>query len=131
MISRICKFSVRDDKRIAWIAGSIACLDGFGVKDALDRIRAQGITAPEDIGTHLFKSGRCAMAHGARKPIIDPDNSGDLRRLGAELPIVRALATKAIEEVFGAFRRRPATVRRGQMPTGGMGRDSKPRAVAG
>ena len=91
----------RDDKRIAWIAGSIACLDGFGVKDALDRIRAQGITAPEDISTHLFKSGRCAMAHGARKPIIDPDNPGDLRRLGSELPIVRALATKAIEEVFG------------------------------
>jgi hypothetical protein len=91
----------RDDKRIAWIARSIASLDGFGVKDALDRIRAQRITSPEDIGTHLFKSGRCAMAHGARKPIIDPDNPGDLRRLGSELPIVRALATKAIEEVFG------------------------------
>ena len=90
-----------DAKRIAWIAASIACLDEFGVKEALDGIRAQGITAPEDIGTHLFKSGRCAMAHGARKPIIDPDNPGDFRRLGSELPIVRALATKAIEEVFG------------------------------
>ena len=91
----------RDDKRIAWIAGSMSCLDGFGVKQALDGIKAQSITAPEDVGTHLFKSGRCAMAHGARKPIIDPDNPGDLRRLGSELPIVRALATKAIEEVFG------------------------------
>jgi hypothetical protein len=91
----------RDDKRIAWIARSIASLDGFGVKDAIDRINTQGINSPEDIGTHLFKSGRCAMAHGARKPIIDPDNPGDLRRLGSELPIVRALATKAIEEVFG------------------------------
>jgi hypothetical protein len=90
-----------DKKRIAWIAVSIACLNGFGVKDALDGIRAQGITAPGDIGTHLFKSGRCAMAHAAQKPIIDPDNPGDLRRLGSELPIVRALATKAIEEVFG------------------------------
>ncbi len=74
----------RDDKRIAWVARSIASLDGFGVKDALDRIRAQGITSPEEIGTHLFKSGRCAMAHGARKPIVDPDNPGDLRRLGSE-----------------------------------------------
>jgi hypothetical protein len=91
----------RDDKRIAWITASIAGLSGFGVKEALDSIRAQGITAPEDIGTHLFKSGRCAMAHGARKPIVDPDNPGDLRRLGSELPIVRALATKAIKEVFG------------------------------
>ncbi len=91
----------RDDNRIAWIAASIAGLGGFGVKEALDGIMAQGITAPEDIGTHLFKSGRCAMAHGARKPIVDPDNPGDLHRLGSELPIVRALATKAIEEVFG------------------------------
>jgi len=90
-----------DSKRIAWIAKSIAGLTGFGVKEALDGIRAQGFTSPEDIGTHLFKSGRCAMAHGARKPIIDPNNPVDLRRLGSELPIVRELATKAIEEIFG------------------------------
>jgi hypothetical protein len=91
----------KDEKRIAWISASIAGLTGFGVKEALDGIRAQGITWPDDIGTHLFKSGRCAMAHGARKPIVDPDKPGDLRRLGSELPIVRALAVKAIEEVFG------------------------------
>jgi hypothetical protein len=90
-----------DDKRIAWIAGSVACLGGSGVKEAIDGIRAQGITAPEDIGTHLFKSGRCAVVHGTRKPIINPDDPNDLHRLGSELPIVRALATKAIEEVFG------------------------------
>lgn len=91
----------RDDKRIAWIAGAIADLDGFGVKEAIDGIKAQGFSTAEDIGTHLFKSGRCAMAHGARKPIVDPDIPGDLRRLGSELPIVRALATRAIEQVFG------------------------------
>jgi hypothetical protein len=91
----------KDEKRIAWISASIAGLTGFGVKEALEGIRAQGITWPDDIGTHLFKSGRCAMAHGARKPIVDPDKPGDLRRLGSELPIVRALAVKAIEEVFG------------------------------
>jgi hypothetical protein len=90
-----------DSKRIAWISASIAGLTGFGVKEALDGIRAQGITTPEDIGTHLFKSGRCAMAHGARKPIVDPDKPGDQQRLGSELPIVRALAVKAIEETFG------------------------------
>lgn len=91
----------KDAKRIAWISASIASLAGFGIKEALDGIRAQGITTPDDIGTHLFQSGRCAMAHGARKPIVDPDKPGDLRRLRSELPIVRALATKAIEEVFG------------------------------
>lgn len=91
----------KDAKHIAWISASIASLTGFGIKEALDGIRAQGITTPDDIGTHLFQSGRCAMAHGARKPIVDPDKPGDLRRLGSELPIVRALAVKAIEEVFG------------------------------
>ena len=91
----------KDAKRIAWISASIASLTGHGIKDALDGIRSQGITSPEDIGTHLFQSGRCAMAHGARKPIVDPDKPGDWRRLSSELPIVRALAVKAIEEVFG------------------------------
>ena len=91
----------RDGKRIAWIAASIAGLTGFGVKEALDGIRGQGISSSEDIGAHLFRSGRCAVAHGARKPIVDPDKPGDLRRLGSELPIVRALAVKAIEDVIG------------------------------
>jgi hypothetical protein len=93
----------KDAKRIAWISTSIAGLSGIDVKEALDGIRAQGITTPEGIGAHLFKSGRCAMAHGARKPIVDPDKPGDLRRLGSELPIVRALAVKAIRG--GVWRR--------------------------
>jgi hypothetical protein len=91
----------KDAARIAWISAAISGLTGFGVKEALDGIRAQGNATAKDIGKHLFKSGRCAMAHGARKPIVDPDKPGDLRRLTSELPIVRALAVKAIEEVFG------------------------------
>jgi Methylamine utilization protein MauJ len=91
----------KDVERIAWISASIAGLTGFGVKEALGGIRAQGTTTPEDIGKHLYESGRCAMAHANREPIIDPDKPGDLRRLGSELPIVRAPAVKAIEEVFG------------------------------
>jgi hypothetical protein len=87
-----------DKQRIAWISAALANLTGHGVSEALDGIMAQGIA---DIGLHLFQSGRCAMAHANREPIIDPDKPGDMRRLGSELPIVRALAVKAIEEVFG------------------------------
>ena len=90
-----------DAKRIEWITSSIAGLTDTGAKEALDGLRSQGITTPEAVGTHLFRSGRCAMAHGARKPIVDPDKPADLRRLSSELPIVRALAVKAIEETFG------------------------------
>jgi hypothetical protein len=84
-----------DRQRIAWISAALANLTGHSVKEALD-----GIKAP-DIGLHLFQSGRCAMAHANREPIVDPDKPADVRRLGSELPIVRALAVKAIEEVFG------------------------------
>jgi hypothetical protein len=87
-----------DKQRIAWISASLANLSGHGVQEALDAIKAQGIT---DIGLHLYQSGRCAMAHANRKPIVDPDKPADARRLGSELPIVRALAVKAVEEVFG------------------------------
>jgi hypothetical protein len=87
--------------RVAWMTDSIAELTGFGVDEALGSIRAQGITTPKDISLHLFRSGRCAMAHGAGEPIVDPDKLDDLWRLRSELPIVRALAVKAIEEVFG------------------------------
>lgn len=99
---RVLETAIPDDqKRISWIASAIAGLTDHGVKEALDGIKKKGITTPDEIGSHLFRSGRCAMAHGARKPIIDPDKPGDLRRLSSELPIVRALAIKAIEEIFG------------------------------
>jgi hypothetical protein len=87
-----------DKQRIVWISAALVNLHGHGVKEALDGIKAQGVA---DIGQHLFQSGRCAMAHANRKPIVDPDKPADVRRLGSELPIVRALAMKAIEEVFG------------------------------
>jgi hypothetical protein len=86
---------------IDWISAAIDRLTGFGIKEALDGIRVQGINTTEQIGSHLYESGRCAIAHANRKPIIDPDKPGDARRLGSELPIMRALAVMAIEEVFG------------------------------
>jgi hypothetical protein len=41
------------------------------------------------------------MAHANRQPIIDPDKPDHARRLSSELPLIRALAGKVIEEVFG------------------------------
>jgi hypothetical protein len=90
-----------NSRRLEWITATLDGLTGFNVKEALDGIRAQGIVTPEAISRHLFQSGRCAMAHANRKPIVDPDNPSDMRRLGSELPIMRELAIKAIEEVFG------------------------------
>jgi hypothetical protein len=92
---------------LSWIAESVASIDPFSVNEALgtiralDSIRAQGIATSAEIAKHLYESSRCAIAHGAHEPIVDPDNPDDLRRLDSELPIVRALASKAIQEVFG------------------------------
>jgi hypothetical protein len=81
--------------RQAWIATNVANIDGVGVKEAFDRLARAGIT---DVGAHLFELGRCAVAHASRQPIVDPDNPNDLRRLSSELPIITALARKAIED---------------------------------
>jgi hypothetical protein len=90
---RVLETAIPDDRnRIDWISASISGLTDFGVPEALDGIRAQGIVTPEAIGDHLYRSGRCAVAHAARQPIVDPDKPEDFRRLGSELPIVRALA---------------------------------------
>jgi hypothetical protein len=61
-------------------------------------LKAKGIS---DIGAHLYESGRCAVAHANRKPIVDPDDPSDMRRMQSELPIMTALAQKAIEEELG------------------------------
>jgi hypothetical protein len=65
---------------------------------ALDQLRRQSI---DNIGEHLYESGRCAMAHAAEEPIIDPDDPGAARRLWSERPIILALAERAIEEKLG------------------------------
>lgn len=88
-------------KRGEWITSTLPGLSGFRIQEAFEAIRKQGPTTPEQISRHLFESSRCAMAHGAHDPIVDPDRPGDQRRLSSELPIIRALAVKAVEDVWG------------------------------
>jgi hypothetical protein len=84
--------------RLAWVSANAATVKGFRVREALAELAKKGVT---DIGKHLFESGRCAVAHANRTPIVDPDDPADMRRMSSELPIMRALAEKAIEEELG------------------------------
>lgn len=88
------------DKRVRtdWMEATLRSLNGSGVQEALATVAAQGIT---DIGRHLYASGRCAIAHATGQPIINPDDPRDALRLYGELPLVRELAIRAIEERFG------------------------------
>src|SRR4029077_9326616 len=83
---------------VAWISASVASLRDHQAGKALAELTATGVT---DIGQHLYASGRCAVAHANRDPIVDPDDPVDIRRMYSELPIMRALAQRAIEEVRG------------------------------
>jgi hypothetical protein len=77
---------------------ALPTLSGSGVKEAKESITAQGVT---DISKHLRDSGRCAIAHATSEPIINPDNPRDALRLYRELPLVREMAIRAVEERFG------------------------------
>jgi len=50
-----------------------------------------------DVAQYLYESGRCAVAHAFADPLVDPDDLTDLRRLSADLDVVRALAEYLIE----------------------------------
>jgi hypothetical protein len=84
--------------RVEWMEETLSTLDGQGVREARESIASQGV---ENICTHLFESGRCAIAHATGKPVINPDDPRDALRLYRELPLVREMAVRAVEERFG------------------------------
>lgn len=54
-----------------------------------------------DVASYLYTSGRCAVAHAFAKPVVNPDDPDDVRRLSADLPLLKALAEHAIERELG------------------------------
>ena len=86
-------------QRDAWVKTRLqgSLRDHVG-NTALEELRKRGV---ENIGDHLYQSNRCAVAHAAEEPVIDPDNPEDFRRLSSELAIISSLAALAIEELLG------------------------------
>jgi hypothetical protein len=84
--------------RVAWMEATLPTLSGQGIREALASIVLLGAA---DVCRHLFESGRCAIAHATGQPIINPDDPRDAARLSCELPVVREMATRVIEERFG------------------------------
>lgn len=84
-------------ERGPWIKAHIDELEDHSARKAVEALRS---TKVADLGDHLYKSGRQAIAHAGGHPIIDPDDPQDERRLIAELPIMQSLASLAIEKVL-------------------------------
>jgi hypothetical protein len=67
-------------------------------REVIARLRSDGVV---DIGVHLQTSGRQAIAHARHEPIINPDDPAHHRRLSQELPLIEALAVRAIDGPLG------------------------------
>ena len=63
--------------RSKWMTAHINQIHDPHAKEVIAKLTTQGI----DIGQHLYESGRCAIAHASRKPIINPDDPAEARRL--------------------------------------------------
>jgi methylamine utilization protein MauJ len=84
-------------KQKDWMNAHIADVSGGEATKRISAIQTQH----GDVGDYLYSSGRCAIAHAGEAPTADPENPSDIRRLGEDLPLVRALAEVAIEKEFG------------------------------
>lgn len=83
--------------REAWVEANLDHILDHSGRDALKKLTASGI---EDVGAHLYRSGRMAIAHAKADPIINPDDAADYDRIFGELPIMRGLAELAIETIL-------------------------------
>jgi len=96
---RVLEVALPDGKkRERWIDSKIDAFGDHRTKEAIANLRANSVS---DIGRHLYKSNRQAIAHSGEKPIIDPDDPSHGRRLWSEMPIIRSLAELAIETILG------------------------------
>jgi hypothetical protein len=96
---RVLEVALPDGKaRGKWITDHVDVLRDHQAKDAITKLRAGGAA---DIGDHLNKTNRQAIAHASKMPIIDPDDPSHGKRLWSEMPIILGLAELAIETLLG------------------------------
>src|SRR6267378_1326276 len=80
-------------EQVQWIRATLPRLSDIPARERL----AMRQNAEPDVAQYLYESGRCAVAHAFADPLVDPDDLTDLRRLSADLDVVRALAEYLIE----------------------------------
>jgi len=83
--------------RVAWVQANLDRLDGGAAKRVAE-LRAQGV----DVGEHLYRSGRSAVAHASLGGVIvDPDIPGDRRRISKDLDVMEGLANYYLKAEVG------------------------------
>jgi Methylamine utilization protein MauJ len=87
----------RPEAQILWINQALLRLKDHRVEERLNALKKDGVG---DIGSYLYGYGRCAVAHAAGNPVVDPDGGDDFVRLQHDLPVARALAEFRIVNEF-------------------------------
>lgn len=86
----------RSADRVAWISETLSKLEG----DAASRVEELA-TESDDIGNHIYQSGRCAVAHAQFSDGRgDPDVPEDRARLRKDLVVIESLARTYIADVL-------------------------------
>jgi len=86
-----------ENKQVEWINRRVGLLAD---PEVISRLAKLAVGSP-NVGKYLYKSGRCAVAHAWSKPLADPENPKDLRRLRDDITLIRSLAEYAIENEIG------------------------------
>lgn len=95
---RVLEVAIPDGRnRGKWLETAINQI-GSRFQQTIDGLRSRGVS---DIGTHLQKTRRQAIAHASSLPVVDPDDFGLVSELLQETPIIEGLAELAIEDVLG------------------------------
>lgn len=81
--------------RAEWFTKNLDYLTEDRAVSRIAELRADG----EDVGRHLYGSGRNAVAHASfGGDIVDPDTPSDRRRIAADLVLMRELARRYIAD---------------------------------
>jgi hypothetical protein len=78
------------------VEGINALLGKIKDKQALARIKAIQ-NAHSDVAKYLHESGRCAVAHAYRQPLVDPDDAADSFRLAEDMVVIKPMAEHKME----------------------------------
>lgn len=99
---KVIAFIHRDGKqRGTWIEETLPGLEEDRVRNRLQDLEEAGIKPAEYLRDH----GRHAIAHAEKDVFVNPDKLVDQERIYQDIPIMSALARRAIEERFHIYPR--------------------------
>lgn len=88
-------------QRGIWIEEVLPKLEEPSARERIQALEAEGAKPAEYLRDH----GRHAIAHAEKDVFVNPDNLVDHERIYQDLPVMKALARRAIEERFGLYSR--------------------------